>query len=61
MVWERRYFSGGDEGWENIKTRDVIYVTHRTRWEVILNGKTISFVNNEKIANMVMDDYILEH
>ena len=60
MVWEKRYL-GGDEGWENPKTEAIIYVTHKTQWEVILNGKTIHWADSEMEANDVMDKYIDMH
>lgn len=60
MVWERRYL-GGDEGWENPKTKDIIYVVHKTQWEVVLNGKTIHWADSEMEANDVMDKYIDTH
>lgn len=61
MVWEKRYLAGGSEGWENPNTKDIMYVIHRTQWEVVLNGKTIHRVNSEMEANDLMDKYIDTH
>ena len=58
MVWEKRYLMGGIEGWENKSSKDIIYVKHKTEWEVILNDRTIHKVKSELEANDLMDAYI---
>jgi len=58
MVWERKYLIGGIEGWEHLKTKDLIFVRHKTQWEVVLNNKPIHAVTSEMEANGLMDEYI---
>jgi len=58
MVWEKRYFAGGVEGWQNIKTKDIIYAVYRHDYEVILNGKRIKTYKSFEEADAFIEEYI---